>query len=93
MVKIRLRRIGRKNRPYYRVVVADSRTARDGKYIETLGQYDPKAKSFQVKSERVSYWLSKGAKPTATVGHLLTRQEKERAKAVVEPEPQEGGTP
>jgi len=88
LVKIRLRRIGRKNRPFYRVVVADSRAARDGKCIETLGQYDPKGKSFLVKPERVSYWLSKGAKPTATVGHLLAR-----IKPAVETEPKEGGSP
>jgi len=88
LVKIRLRRIGRKNRPFYRVVVADSRAARDGKFIETLGHYDPKNKSFRVKSERVSFWLTKGAKPTATVEHLL-----KRIKTVVETEPQEGGTP
>ena len=73
-VSIRLRREGSKNRPYYRVVVADSRGPRDGKFIEILGTYDPKLtgqnSSFSV--ERAEYWMSKGARPSDTVRSLIT---------------------
>jgi small subunit ribosomal protein S16 len=75
-VSIRLRREGSKNRPYYRVVVADSRSPRDGKFIEILGTYDPKLtgqnSSFSV--ERAEYWISKGARPSDTVRSLIKKQ-------------------
>src|SRR5690349_10047752 len=75
-VSIRLRREGTKNRPYYRVVVADSRSPRDGKFIEILGTYDPKQtgqnSSFSV--ERAEYWISKGAQPSDTVRSLIKKQ-------------------
>ena len=77
-VSIRLRREGAKNRPYYRVVVADSRSPRDGKFIEIIGTYDPKQTgqnaSFDV--ERAEYWISKGAQPSDTVRSLIKKQKK-----------------
>jgi ribosomal protein S16 len=77
-VSIRLRREGTKNRPYYRVVVADGRSPRDGKFIEILGTYDPKQtgqnSSFSV--ERAEYWISKGAQPSDTVRSLIKKQKK-----------------
>src|SRR5246127_2988797 len=77
-VSIRLRREGTKNRPYYRVVVADSRSPRDGKFIEIIGTYDPtrtgQNSSFSV--ERAEYWISKGAQPSDTVRSLIKKQKK-----------------
>lgn len=77
MVKIRLTRCGRRNRPYYRVVVCDSRVKRDGKYIENVGTYDPlernPEKAVFLKSQRIQYWLSVGAQPTQTVWTLLRK--------------------
>jgi small subunit ribosomal protein S16 len=77
-VSIRLRREGTKNRPYYRIVVADSRSPRDGKFIEIIGTYDPKRtgqnSSFSV--ERAEYWISKGAQPSDTVRSLIKKQKK-----------------
>jgi small subunit ribosomal protein S16 len=74
--KIRLRRMGAKKRPSYRIVVADSRSPRDGRFIEVIGHYDPLTEPATVKinSERASYWLSVGAQPTDTVRSLLKRQ-------------------
>ncbi len=84
-VSIRLRREGAKNRPYYRVVVADSRSPRDGKFIEILGTYDPKLtglnSSFDV--DRAEYWISKGAQPSDTVRSLIKKQKKARAEEPV----------
>jgi small subunit ribosomal protein S16 len=73
-VKIRLLRMGKIRNPQYRIVVADSRTKRDGRAIEYVGIYQPKEDPsiIQVKSERVQYWLSVGAQPTEQVQHLLT---------------------
>ncbi len=72
-VKIRLRRIGYKKHPIYRVVVADSRTARDGKVIDEIGQYDPNQQPslFKVDEEAAKKWLGNGAQPTETVAKLL----------------------
>jgi small subunit ribosomal protein S16 len=74
MVSIRLMRMGAKKRPYYRVVVADSRRFRDGKFIEKVGYYDPLPQSPKVHldMERVDYWMQKGAQPTDTVRTLIT---------------------
>ncbi len=88
-VSIRLRREGSKNRPYYRVVVADSRSPRDGKFIEIIGTYDPKQtgqnSSFSV--ERAEYWISKGARPSDTVRSLIKEQKKVvAAETASEPE-------
>lgn len=75
MVVIRLTRGGAKNRPFYNVVVADSRRPRDGKFIERLGFYNPmateKEQRLRVAAERVKYWQDKGAKPSDTVKRLL----------------------
>ncbi|MBR2213206.1 MAG: 30S ribosomal protein S16 [Eubacterium sp.] len=72
-VKIRLKRIGKKKAPFYRIVVADSRSPRDGRFIEEIGTYDPSKDPsvFDVNEESVKKWLSTGAKPTETVGKLL----------------------
>jgi small subunit ribosomal protein S16 len=76
MLAIRLRRTGTTKRPYYRVVVADSRSWRDGRFVETLGHYDPRRNPAVVKidAERAQYWISKGAKPSETVRSLLKRK-------------------
>ena len=75
MVKIRLRRMGAKKAPYYRIVVADSRSPRDGRFIEEIGTYDPLATPSQVKVdlERANYWIKNGAQPTDTVKALLKK--------------------
>jgi len=75
MVKIRLRRTGRKKQPTYRIVVADSQSPRDGKFIEVVGQYAPRSgeTALNLKSERVNYWLDNGAQPTDTVRSLLRK--------------------
>lgn len=72
-VKIKLMRLGRIRQPYYRIVVADARTRRNGKAIETIGKYHPKEHPsvIEVDSERVQYWLGVGAQPTDPVQHLL----------------------
>jgi len=72
-VKIKLQRLGKIRAPYYRVVVADSRTRRSGKAIETIGRYHPKDEPslIQIDSERAQYWLGVGAQPTEPVQHLL----------------------
>ena len=77
MVKIRLRRVGAKKAPYYRIVVADSRNSRDGRFIEEIGVYDPIADTDKLKvdMERVKYWISNGAQPTDTVRGLLKKVE------------------
>ena len=77
MVKIRLRRMGAKKAPYYRIVVADSRNPRDGRFIEEVGVYDPMAdgSKLTVKMDRVEYWIANGAQPTDTVRGLLKKAE------------------
>ena len=77
MVKIRLRRMGAKKAPYYRVIVADSRSPRDGRFIEELGVYDPMADGEKIKvdMERAKYWIANGAQPTDTVRGLLKKVE------------------
>lgn len=76
MVKIRLRREGTKDRPYYRIVVADSRARREGAYIEQLGTYDPlvdKTDNFTIDLEKVDAWIGKGARPSETVGSMIKK--------------------
>ncbi len=73
MVKIRLKRMGKRKQPYYRIVVIDSRRSRDGKYIESVGHYNPRDKKLIVNKERVEYWLSKGAQPSNTASRLWKR--------------------
>ena len=78
MVKIRLRRMGAKKAPYYRIVVADSRAPRDGRFIEEIGTYDPMAEGaakIKVDMDRAKYWVANGAQPTDTVSGLLKKEE------------------
>lgn len=72
-VKIRMKRLGAKKKPFYRIVVADVRSPRDGRFIEELGYYNPVAtpKVFKVDEEKLADWIKKGAKPTDTVAKLL----------------------
>jgi len=76
-VKLRLTRMGRRNRPFFRLNAVDSRTPRDGKIIERLGHYDPiekdETKQLVLKRDRIEYWLSKGAVPSDTVAEILLR--------------------
>lgn len=73
---MRLTRMGTRKKPYYRIVVADSVSPRDGKFIEIVGNYDPKKNPAEitVKEDRVREWLSKGAEPTLTVSQLLGKK-------------------
>lgn len=75
-VKIRLKRLGTKNKPFWRMVVADVRSPRDGRFIEEVGYYDSRKHPFrvEVKKDRVEHWLSVGAQPTEIVRSLLKRQ-------------------
>ena len=75
MVRIRLRRVGRKKTPVYRIVVADSRAPRDGRFIEIIGQYSPRQgeNAIALKADRANYWLDVGAQPSDTVRSLLRR--------------------
>ena len=77
-VKIRLSRHGAKKKPFYRIVVSDSRSPRDGRFIEQVGTYDPRSQPSSVKIERekVDRWLKQGAKPTQTVLDLLKRTQR-----------------
>ena len=88
-VSIRLRREGAKNRPYYRVVVADSRSPRDGKFIEVIGTYDPKKSGHNtsLSIERAEYWISKGAQPSDTVRSLIKKNKKQAATVQDSAEP------
>ena len=75
MVKIRLKRMGMKKAPFYRIVVCDSRTPRDGRFIEEIGYYNPVSEPVELKvnEERAKYWLSVGAQPTDTTRGLLKK--------------------
>lgn len=75
MIKIRLRRVGAKKRPSYRVVVADSRAPRDGRFIEVIGHYDPLTdpETIVIDKEQAQKWLSHGAQPTDTARRLLSK--------------------
>jgi small subunit ribosomal protein S16 len=75
MVAIRLRRAGSKKRPFFRVVVTDSRAARDSSFVEILGHYNPRARPavVEVDRERIDFWLKKGARPSDTVRTLIAR--------------------
>ena len=94
-VSIRLRREGTKNRPYYKVVVADRRSPRDGKFIEIIGAYDPKKPGHNstLNIDRVEYWISKGAQPSDTVRSLIKKNKKATTTAApaakAEPKEQE----
>jgi small subunit ribosomal protein S16 len=76
VVKIRMSRLGRPHKPFYRINAVDSRVKRDGAVIETLGWYDPcaqKGKQIELNGERIKYWISKGAQPSETVADLLVK--------------------
>src|SRR5262249_15009752 len=75
MVRIRLRRVGLKKQPSYRIVVADRESPRDGRYIEIIGHYNPRTEptTMDVKEDRALYWLSVGAQPSDTVERILTK--------------------
>lgn len=77
-VKIRMKRVGAKNLPAFRIVVADSRSPRDGKFIEEIGTYTPlkKGDNFSLKLDRAQYWLSKGAQPSDTVASFIKKAAK-----------------
>jgi small subunit ribosomal protein S16 len=91
-VSIRLRREGAKNRPYYKVVVADSRSPRDGKFIELIGTYDPKKPGHNstIKLDRAEYWISRGAQPSDTVRSLIKKNKKQRTGALAPAMPAAG---
>ena len=82
-VSIRLRREGAKNRPYYKVVVADSRSPRDGKFIELIGTYDPKKPDHNstLKLDRIDHWIALGAQPSDTVRSLIKKNKAQPATA------------
>lgn len=83
MVRLRLTRLGAKKKPFYRLIAADQRSPRDGRFIEQLGWYDPMRDPLEVKFdlERVDYWLGKGAQPTDTARRLIERYRKQVAEA------------
>ena len=85
-VSIRLRREGARNRPYYKVVVADSRSPRDGKFIELIGTYDPKKPDHNstLKLDRIDHWIARGAQPSDTVRSLIKKNKKQSASAPAE---------
>lgn len=76
MVKLRLKRMGKKHKPIYKIVAADSRSPRDGKFIESLGSYNPNPDPMEIKlnTDRVLYWLKTGAIPTDTVRNLFSKE-------------------
>jgi small subunit ribosomal protein S16 len=90
-VSIRLRREGAKNRPYYKVVVADSHSPRDGKFIEIIGRYDPKISGHNssLNVERAEYWISKGAQPSDTVRSLIKKNKKRATVAQPSSQPEQ----
>lgn len=80
-VRIRMKRIGCKNNPVYRIVVADSRSPRDGKFLEEIGTYQPQTKGNNVKLDldRTKYWIGKGAQPSDTVASFIKKAERATA--------------
>lgn len=82
-VKIRMKRVGAKNAPVFRIVVADGRSPRDGKFIEEIGTYQPlkKGENFKMDLERVKYWISKGAQPSDTVASFIKKASRTVAAA------------
>lgn len=87
MLAIRLRRTGSKKRPYFRVVVTDSRTARDSSFVEVLGFYNPRTKpeTLNIKRDRLEHWLKKGARPSDTMRTLVSRMPAQAPAAAEQP--------
>ena len=83
MVRIRLRRDGAKNKPYYRIVVADGRSPRDGKFLELIGTYDPKLKgeNYKIDLDRADHWIEQGAQPSETVWSFIRKTRRASKKA------------
>ena len=83
-VKIRMKRVGAKNKPVFRIIVADGRSPRDGKFIEQLGTYQPRkpGENFTLDLERAKYWVSKGAQPSETVASFIKKANKAATTAV-----------
>jgi small subunit ribosomal protein S16 len=86
MVTIRLTRVGSKKRPFFRVIVSEARTARDGAVVETLGYYDPRKKPelLKIDSERLAHWLKNGAQPSHTVRTLVARHKNDAPPVTTE---------
>lgn len=88
MVRIRLRRMGAKKKPVYRIVVADQQSPRDGRFIEVIGAYNPRTEpiTYDIKAERAVHWLNHGAQPSEAVARLLRKQNliDENGKPVVQ---------
>lgn len=83
MLKIRLQRVGRKNDPAFRIVLTEStNSTKSGKFLEILGTYNPKTKERAFKSDRISYWIGEGAKPTDSVHNLLVKEKLMEGKTV-----------
>ena len=82
-VAIRLKREGAKNHPFYKIVVADKRSPRDGKFIEIIGTYDPKkeGENYALKLDRAEYWVGVGAQPSQTVGSIINKARKQAETA------------
>jgi len=87
MLAIRMRRVGAKKRPFFRVVVTEARTARESSFVENVGTYNPRSKpaAVQIDKARVQHWLSKGAKPSDSVRTLLSKHLSRDLSAPVEP--------
>jgi small subunit ribosomal protein S16 len=99
-IKIRLSRVGRKKIPFYHIIVAQSVSPRDGKFIEQIGSYDPLSKdenkSLKINSEKVKYWIGVGAQPTERVAILLNKigiEEAEKFKPIFSPKKKEAKKP
>ena len=91
MLSIRLTRMGRRHRPFYRIVLADSKRARGGRFLEVLGHYDPlrKPQAIEIDVERVEEWISKGAQPSDTVRTLLKKVKTKTTDSDTTEKPQE----
>lgn len=76
MVVIRMSRQGSKKRPFYRIVAADKRRARDGRFIDLIGTFDPRTKAFKLDAERYEHWVKVGAQPSETLASLVRRQKR-----------------
>jgi small subunit ribosomal protein S16 len=95
LLKIRLARVGKKKQPTYRVVIADARAPRDGKYVEIVGSYNPRSEptTFVIDEEKVKGWLSKGAQPTMVIHKLLAKQGLMQAPVFPPPKPKAAPEP